>query len=52
MCAKKYLDLFFKNKECEILTKMEEGYSMRNSGHHLECTICNCEYFGGSVLGV
>ena len=51
-CTKTYLDEFFKNKELELLSHMEEGYSLLTAGHHLECTICNCEYFGGQILGI
>ena len=52
MVSSQYLDIFFKNKESEILLNMEEGYSEKNSGIHLECLICNCEHFGGKLLGV
>ena len=51
-CTKEYLNMFFKNKELELLSNMEKGYKLESSGHHLECVICNCEPFGGYLLGV
>lgn len=55
--SKKYLDLLFKDKELELYEKSRLGYDknkkyMPHIGHHLECLICNCESYGGKLLGL
>jgi lipopolysaccharide biosynthesis protein len=52
IASKLYLNKFFKNKELEIYNNSKMNYGLLTAGHHLECAICNCEYFGGSFLGV
>ena len=53
IASKLYLDQFFKNKEFTIYNRAEIGFDLwSTTGHHLECAICNCDYFGGQLIGV